>query len=269
LKTDLVPLAPELSGRKPDLGRLDAGLFQSAAIIGELKPCLVRHKKVGSRQEEALGGQEKVLALPNEVGFQSAAARGGNDEVGGRHEKVGGEHDAVRGRHEKVGRRHDDVRGGHDTVGDRHDAVRGGHEKVDDRHDKVRGGHEKVDDRHDKVRGGLDEVGGGQKQVGSRSAASRYRLSKSLLRFETAVFSNRSVVTRLATTGARWSLALLDLRWEPYCAGCAQNPLMHLLLVSQQSADVTHLSETPEHVGGVLEQTSPPSPPDSQYPLQH
>ena len=58
-------------------------------------------------------------------------------------------------------------------------------------------------------------------------------------------------------------------RLPPYCAGCAQNPLMHLLLVSQQFADVTHLSETPEHVGGVLEHTSPPSPPDSQYPLQH
>src|SRR5580698_1459172 len=89
LKTDLVPLAPERDGLKLDLGRLDADLFQSAGVVGGLRPWLVRQKKVGGRWEKVLvlangvggglekdrGGLEKVGVESAEVGFQSAAAR--------------------------------------------------------------------------------------------------------------------------------------------------------------------------------------------------
>ena len=56
MKTDLVPLAPELGERKPDLVGLDADLLQSAAVLGGLKPDLVRQETVGSGYEEVLGG---------------------------------------------------------------------------------------------------------------------------------------------------------------------------------------------------------------------
>jgi hypothetical protein len=56
LKTDLVLLAPDLFLSAADLVVPAAGLLQSAAVVDGLKLCLVRHEKIGGRQEEVLGG---------------------------------------------------------------------------------------------------------------------------------------------------------------------------------------------------------------------
>jgi hypothetical protein len=56
-----------------------------------------------------------------------------------------------------------------------------------------------------------------------------------------------------------------------YCGWTEQNPLMHRLVLSQQSALVVHFSCSCEQfvLGGAFVHTRPPSAPGSQYPLQH